>query len=195
MRQAVGIAMAALLLTGCSVRVNKDGNGEEKDVHLGVPFAHLDVHRNATVATSLGLPVYPGAVPDPDKDKKTVDVNLGFGAWKMQVQIAQYVSRDSSEKVSNFYRQKMAKYGVVLACHGDSPTAEPTRTADGLTCRDEGKAGPVQYQSADGGLELKAGSRTSQHIVAFKENEQPGTHFALVALELPRKDEGVKGED
>jgi len=195
MRKVVGIAAAVLLLTGCSVRVNKDGGGEEKDLHLAVPFAHLDVHKNATVAMSLGLPVYPGAVSDPDKDKKSVDVDLGFGAWKVQVQVAQYVSPDSQKKVRSFYEQKMAKYGVVLACRGDSPAGKPTRTADGLTCRDEGKADLVHFRSADDGLELKAGSRARQHIVAFKENEQPGTHFALVALELPRKDEDMKSEE
>ncbi len=186
------IAGVLLVLTGCSVRVNKDASGEDKDVHVSVPFAHVDVQKNA--AASLGLPVYPGAVVDSTDHDKPVDVNLGFGAWKLRVQAAEYVSSDPSEKVLSFYKQALARYGAVLTCRNNEPVGEPTRTKDGLTCRDDNKGGHGKVSSG-GDLELKAGTRQRQHIVGFDEKKGPGTHFALVALELPREDADDKGEE
>ncbi len=192
MRKMIAAASALAVLTGCSVRVNKDASGEDKDVHVSVPFAHVDVRQNA--ADSLGLAVYPGAALDSAKDNKPVDVNLGFGAWKLRVQAAEYVTADPLDKVQAFYKHALAQYGDVLTCRGEAPVGEPARTRDGLTCRDDEKSGHGKIASS-GDLQFKAGSRSRQHIVGFDEKKGPGTHFALVALELPREDAGEKGEE
>ncbi len=186
--------VALVLLAGCSVRVNKDGNGEEKDVHVAMPFGHVDVHKDAGGGTTeLGLPLYPGAVPDEAKGKdRAVDVHVGFGPWKVRVQAAEYRVRDPEEKVEAFYKKALAQYGTVLTCKGKVPVGEPARTAQGLSCQDEGKGGP---RESGGDLQLKAGSPSKQHVVAFHEVEGEETRFALLALELPRGDSGEKSEE
>ena len=185
--------VALVLLAGCSVRVNKDGSGEEKDVHVGMPFGAVDVHRDAGGGSAeLGLPVYPGAVPDEEKGKdRAVDVHVGFGPWKVRVQAAEYRVRDPEEKVEAFYKSALARYGAVLTCKGKVPVGEPARTAQGLTCRDEGKGSPHEE---GGELQLKAGSPSRQHVVAFHRSGED-TRFALLALELPRGDSGDKSEE
>ena len=192
MGKRIWIAAGLLVLAGCSVRVSKNTDGEDKDVHVSVPFAHVDVQKHA--GASLGLPVYPGASLESSENDKSVDVSLGFGAWKLRVQAAQYVSPDPASKVQAFYKQALAQYGDVLTCRGHEPVGEPTRTTDGLTCRNDDKSGRGKVSSG-GDLELKAGTRRRQHIVGFDEKKGPGTHFALVSLALPRENAGAAHEN
>ena len=187
-KQAISLgALAALVaLAGCSVHVNKNGNGEDKDVSIHTPFGGVQVHKNKGVAADLGLPAYPGAIFASDENDKSVDVRLGFGEWQLRVQAANYTTDDPQAKVQEFYRKAMARYGEVLVCQGNAAVGTPTRTAEGLTCADNGETKNV-HVTRDANLELKAGSQHKQHIVAFDDKKHPGTHFALVALTLPPK--------
>ena len=67
MRNALGMVAALVLLggvTGCfRVHVDKDANGEDKNVQVDTPFGGVHVNTNQTSAADLGLPVYPGAKP------------------------------------------------------------------------------------------------------------------------------------
>ena len=191
---AVGALATTVALAGCSVHVNKNGNGDDKDVAIHTPFGGMQVHKNKGGAEELGLPAYPGAslASDSSSDSKSVDVQMGFGKWQMHVQVANYVTGDPQAKVQEFYRKAMARYGEVLTCQGSAPVGTPARTAEGLTCADNGEAKNV-HVARGASLELKAGSQHRQHIVAFDNKKQPGTHFALVALALPSK--GSSGDD
>ena len=54
----IGVVLGVLLLAGCSVRVNKGGNGENKDVRVNTPFGHVQVHKDATARRrSAYLPI------------------------------------------------------------------------------------------------------------------------------------------
>ncbi len=182
----VGALAIAALLAGCSVRVNKGSGGEDKDVSVNMPFGHVQVHNNDGQAVDVGLPAYPEAKLEADNgDDKSVDVNVGFGPWKVRVQVANYVTGDPENKVQAYYKTALARYGAVLTCRGDEPVGTPARTGEGLTCKDDGSHGRVHTYSSDADLQLKAGSRRAQHIVAFDNKGRPGTHFALIALELP----------
>ncbi len=177
------------MLAGCSVNVNKDAAGEDKDVAIHTPFGGLQVKNgDADGAVDTGLPLYPGAVlaPKEDGNGKSVDLQMGFGQWQLRVQVASYVSRDPEAKLRAFYAKALGAYGDVLTCRGDVPVGTPIRTSAGLSCQDsdENKHGNVSH---DTGLELKAGSEHRQHIVAFDEEKHPGTHFALISLTLPEK--------
>ena len=182
----IGTLAGAAVLAGCSVHVNKGGNGEDKDVSIHTPFGGMQVHNNEGGAADLGLPAYPGAVLTADHggDDKSVDMHLGFGKWQMHVQVANYSTGDPQDKVQAFYRKAMARYGDVLTCHGSEPVGTPTRTKEGLSCAEKNGAKTVHVTS-DAKLELKAGSERRQHIVAFDSRKHPGTQFALVALTLP----------
>ncbi len=186
-----GALVPLLLLAGCSVNVKKAGDGEDKDVSIHTPFGGLQVHKNGSGAADLGLPAYPGAVPSPDKsgNDKSVDMRVGFAQWQVHVQVVNYSTADSPAKVQEFYHTALGRYGAVLTCRGDETVGTPTRTGEGLTCRDH-EGGKSVNADTDAKFELKAGSERRQHIVAFEHPEQPGTHFALIALTLPAKGSG-----
>lgn len=178
--------------TGCfRVHVDKDANGEDKNVQVDTPFGGVHVNTNQTSATDLGLPAYPGATQVADDDRhKSADVHLGFGEWELRVRAVNYLSTDSKDQVAAFYKKALGRYGDVITCQGHTPVGTPTTTAGGLTCDDNANGAKVQidrgdYGTGDKGLELKAGSKRHQHIVGFEEPMNGKTHFALVALDLP----------
>ena len=185
-----------MALAGCSVHVNKDSRGDDRDVSIHTPFGGVEVDKDRTGAIALGLPAYPGAVlnagNDKDGDSKSVDLHLGFAQWQMHVQVASYATRDPQAKVEQFYKEALARYGAVLTCRGNAPVGTPARTGEGLTCDDEALRKDFHVDHVDhvSDLELKAGSERHQHIVAFDEEHHAGdsaTHFTLVALTLPAK--------
>ena len=193
-----GAALAmTLLVSGCKVNVNKNSNGEDKDVSISTPFGGMQVHKGGAGAASMGLPAYPGATltqGDDDNDK-SVDLNMGFGKWQMHVQVANYLTSDSESKVQGFYANALHSYGAVITCRGDEPVGQPTKTAEGLTCSDDGGAHANVHVSKDHDLELKAGSRHHQHIVALKNEDGSGTKFTLVELTLPGSGSSGGDED
>jgi hypothetical protein len=184
-----GVAMLAVI-SGCRVHVDKDANGEDKNVQVDTPFGGVHVNTNQTTAADLGLPVYPGAQTVSDDDKhKSADVHLGFGEWELRVRAVSYATPDSQDKVLAFYKKALGRYGDVISCQGNTPVGTPVTTSEGLTCAND-KGSNVQidrsdYGSSKNGLELKAGSKRHQHIVGFEDPKDGQTRFALVALDLP----------
>lgn len=177
-------------LTGCTVRIDKDASGKEKNVQVETPFGGVHVNTDQTSASDLGLPVYPGAeVIKNDDDHTSADVHVGFGEWQLRVRAVSYTTADSKEKVAAFYKKAMGRYGDVIVCQGNSPVGTPTITAEGLTCAEdkhaEVKIDRKDYGFSKDGLALKAGSKHHQHIVGFDDPKNGKTRFALVALDLP----------
>src|ERR1700678_2871951 len=194
MRTAAGLMTALALvvaMTGCfRVHVDKDANGDDKNVQVDTPFGGVHVNTNQTSASDLGLPVYPGASQVADDDKhKSADVHLGFGEWELRVRAVSYGTHDSEDKVTAFYKKALGRYGDVITCQGHSPVGTPATTSEGLTCADDkNNTNTVQidrgdYGSTKNGLELKAGSKRRQHIVGFEDSRDDKTRFFLVALE------------
>lgn len=184
---AIGLALAAGI-TGCRVHVDKDANGEEKTVQVDTPFGGVHVNTDQVKAADLGLPEYPGAEPVRGDDKhKSADVHLGFGEWQLRVRAVTYSTPDSKEKVTDFYKKALGRFGDVITCDGKSPVGTPTITSEGLTCADEAKNVKVDNDDfgSHEGLQLKAGSKRHQHIVGFEHPSEGKTRFALVALDLP----------
>jgi hypothetical protein len=194
LRSTAGMLAALALVvgvTGCfRVHVDKDANGDDKNVQVDTPFGGVHVNTNQTSAADLGLPVYPGAKLVADDDKhKSADVHLGFGEWELRVRAVSYGSADTQDQVTAFYKKALGRYGDVVTCQGNTPVGSPTTTSEGLTC-DEDKNPKVQIDRGDYGtgkhsLELKAGSKRHQHIVGFEDSKNGQTRFALVALDLP----------
>ena len=194
-----GLALTAAI-AGCRIRTEKDASGEEKNVQIDTPFGGLHVNTDQTTAADLGLPVYPGAEQVKADDKhKSADVHLGFGDWEMRVRAVSYATRDSKEQVTAFYKKALSRFGDVIVCQGDTAIGTPTATAEGLNCSDNGKGSKMkvktdEYSSDRGGLQLKAGSKRRQHIVAFDDDSKEGdTRFGLVALDLPAGMAGSPG--
>lgn len=188
---AAGLAVVVSIV-GCRVRTEKDANGEEKNVQVDTPFGGVHVNTDQLTAADLGLPIYPGAQPMKGDDKhKSADVHMGFGEWQLRVRAVSYGSTDSKDKVVAFYKKALGRFGDVLTCQGDTAVGTPTTTAEGLNCADTGRRSNFQFNGNKSGipdpngLQLKAGSKRHQHIVAFEEPENGQLHFTLVALDLP----------
>jgi hypothetical protein len=190
-RAAVSLLLLALPLAtvGCSINVNKGANGEDKKVKIDTPLGNIHVNADKPSA-SLGIAIYPGAVAQPDHDgDKDADVQLGFGEWKMRVQVAHYNSGDDRDKVLAYYRKSLGRYGDVIECKDDQPVGSPEKTAEGLTCSENDKDHHVKMNTGNHGLTLRAGSKRHQHIVAFDKDDAASasgpTKFTLIALDLP----------
>ena len=184
---AIGLSIIAGL-TGCRVHVDKDANGQEKTLQVDTPFGGVHVNTDQVKASDLGLPMYPGAEPVRGDDKhKSADVHLGFGEWQMRVRAVTYSTPDSPEKVTEFYKKALGRFGDVITCQGKSPVGTPIITSEGLSCADDSKNVKVDNQefNSHDGLQLKAGSKRHQHIVGFESPRDGNTRFALVALDLP----------
>jgi hypothetical protein len=190
-RVAVSLLFFALPLAtvGCSINVNKGGNGEEKKVKIDTPLGNIHVNADKP-SGSIGIALYPGALAQPDHDgDKDADVQLGFGEWKMRVQVAHFNTSDARDKVLAYYRKSLGRYGDVIECRDDQPVGSPEKTAEGLTCSEKDKDHHVKMNAGNHGLTLRAGSKRHQHIVAFDKDDAASasgpTNFTLIALDLP----------
>jgi hypothetical protein len=186
-RQTAVVAMmvaATGLMSGCRIESNKkDGND---NVKIATPFGGMSVKTNdAVVVEGLGLPIYAGAeLVKKDKNNGAADVNMSFGSFQLRVKAASYRTQDSPEQVTAFYRKALGRYGDVIQCQNDKSVGTLTHTAEGLTCDNEKENHVYVNDDESGKLELKAGSKQHQHIVAI-DPEGNGTKFGLVALDLP----------
>jgi hypothetical protein len=179
------ILVGLTLVTGCRIQVDKNKDGQEKNVKIDTPLGGLHVRADQTSAADVGLPAYPGAHIAPDNDgDKSADVHLGFGQWQLRVKVVTYDTSDPQDKVVPFYEKALGRYGDVIRCEGNQPVGTPAVTREGLSCSDD-KGNSHVHVSDDSGLSLRAGSRHHQHIFAVKKNAGTGTRFSLVELQLP----------
>lgn len=196
------IAATALLLplAGCFIQTKKDANGKESNVDIQTPLGGMSVKTdNAAVSAKLGLPIYPGAVPEKkdDDDKNSADVNMNFGPFHLRVLAQGYTSTDSPDKVRAFYQKALGQYGDVIECNGKNPVnGSASHTSQGLTCDNDNHISVSndtknKIKVIGNETELKAGSKSRQHIVGF-EAKDGGTKFGLVALELPSNNDDAK---
>ena len=187
-----GVAVLLLMSTGC--KVEKVQHGDGKDVKIDTPFGGMSVKTDGKdVQAQVGLDVYPGAVPEKDKDDEhAADVNMSFGSFHLGVKAASYTTPDTPEKVMAFYRGQMARYGTVIECRDGRAVGTPAVTSAGLTCDNDAHS-KVHVNSGSDHLELKAGSKLHQHIVGF-EPRAGGTKFGLVMLDLPGNLDGNDDE-
>jgi|GEM_PF-748303 len=178
------VAVLASLPAGCRIETSEQKGGE--NVKIATLFGGMQVKTDqASVEQGLGLPVYPGAemVTKHDKDNGSADVNLSFGRFQLRVKAASYRTPDAPDKVQQFYKDALKRYGVVIQCSNSQPVGTPAITDEGLTCG-HAKTTVNVVDDVSGKTELKAGSRQHQHIVAV--NPQPsGTEFNVIALDLP----------
>lgn len=179
-----GAFLTGFLISGC--RVATDEHGDNKNVKVATPFGGVEVKTSDKAdVTGIGLPIYPGAeLVKKDKNNGSADVNLSFGKFQLRVKAASYRTPDAPDKVSDFYRNAMKRYGTVIQCNHDNPVGTPIQTDQGLTCSD-GNGRHVEVNAdATGKTEFKVGSKQHQRIVAV-DPDGSGTKFGLVVLDLP----------
>jgi hypothetical protein len=153
---------------------------------------NLNVHANThATAKDIGLPVYPGATPFKDKDSDSSSADLGFllNSFHISVKAVSFVTTDSPEHVLEFYKKPLAKFGEVLECDHGKPVGSLTVTKSGLTCGDH-KSGHMTSIGSDSDHELRAGMPEQFRIVGVDSTENGKTKFGLVALVLPKDEDG-----
>ena len=173
----------ALFSLGCSVSTQKNQRGSE-DAEIRTPVGGLKVQTNID-PKDVGLAVYPGArlKPSEDSDKdKSANVNISTPFFGLKVVALDYETEDSPQKVLDFYKKDMARYGRVAECKGTSGNIHDTDNGDmklTLKCDDTGSGNST---------ELKAGEGNSQHIVGVSPQSK-GTEFGLVYIQIRGKAE------
>src|SRR5262245_22051059 len=97
------------LAAGCSVTVDKDDAGRNKDVSVKTPFASVNVKASADTPPDTGLPVHTGAraVRDDNHDNANVSVDAGF--FGVKVLVARYEDEAGTQAIVDYYKKELAK--------------------------------------------------------------------------------------
>jgi hypothetical protein len=160
------------------------GGGEQDQSGAGVM-----VSKQAT-AKDVGLPVYPGAKAHKDEkdDSPTVQLGMWGGTFGFKLAVMKMESSDAPEKIAEFYRKALAKYGTVLNCSNASPKTSAknkTGASNQIECEDD--------KPEKGGQVFKAGTKEKQHIVGIQPNGR-GSVFQLVYVEARGDDKEKKAD-
>lgn len=178
------LAALVLLVVGCVVNERKNERGSE-DAEIRTPVGGMKVQTNID-PKDVGLAVYPGAKlkPSEDNDKeKSANVNISTPFFGLRVIALDYQTDDPPQKVLDFYKKDMSRYGKVVECKNSAPSHVNSKgqvdMKFDLNCDDTGSGN---------GTELKAGEGDSQHIVGVTPQSR-GTEFGLVYIHIRGKAE------
>ena len=186
------LLVGSLALAGCSIQANHEDGEHKKNVKIETPLGGLNVRTDNVEAKDTGMSVFPGAKVKEketgDGDEKKANVNIDTPWFGLKVVALTYESPAAQEKIWEYYKKELSKYGRVLECKPGSPDMDLTAKDDEeLTCR-ESKKGHVKYSSDRGHMELKVGTANKQRIVALKASGS-GTEFSLVYVSAREKKE------
>jgi hypothetical protein len=117
---------------------------------------------------------YPGAVVSRRHDRrKSANVDINTAWFGVKVAAAKFESSDTPQRIVDFYKGQLARYGDVVECQGDVDFIG--RHADSHpVCNDR--------RSRSRTVELVAGSESRHRIVSVKPTDR-GSEFSLVYLE------------
>ncbi|HKV61478.1 MAG TPA: hypothetical protein VJO16_06165 [Candidatus Acidoferrum sp.] len=171
----------AVLLSANSVRAEAIQDQQDKD-SAGVVFS-----KQAT-PKEVGLPLYPGAKLHKDEKDDSASVRMGLwgGSFGFKLAVMKMESSDPPEKIAEFYKKALAKYGAVLNCSDPSQktgTKDKSESSNKLECDDD--------KPGKGGLVFKAGTKEKEHVVAIQANGA-GSLFQLVYVEARGDDKDKK---
>jgi hypothetical protein len=172
---------ALALITPTSTPAGVNLGEQDKD------GAGVTISKQAT-PKEVGLPAYPGAKLHKDDKDDSASVQLGLWGttFGFKLAVMKMESSDTPEKIAEFYKKALAKYGTVLNC-SDGPqkanSKEKSGASNQLSCEDD--------KPEKGGLLFKAGTKEKQHLVAIQPNGQ-GSLFQLVYVEARGDDKDKK---
>ena len=125
--------------------------------------------KNEADLKEIGLPVYPGSrLRDDSNESAQTTLGLWISDKGFRLVAVKFESNDGPEKVLNYYRKALGKFGAVLQCPGGGTTPS------GLTCKD--------HETKNGEVDLMAGSMEKRRIVGVESAPHGGTRFELVYL-------------
>ncbi len=172
-----GVLGGLALLVASAASASASRGAQDKD-GAGVTFS-----KQAT-SKEVGLPVYTGAKPHKDEKEDSPSVQMGIwgSTFGFKLAVMKLESNDAPEKIAEFYKKALAKYGTVLNC--SDPSQKPS-------AKDSNKLECGSDKPEKGGLLFKAGTKEKQHLVAIQANGQ-GTLFQLVYVEARGDDKDKK---
>ena len=173
-RSILAVTIAAVLgpmAAACTIDVNDRSEGQNSDVDIRTPVGSLSVQSGAD-ARDTGLPVYPGAreARNDGDERQSANVNVGNSLFGVKVVAAKFESDDEPQKLVEFYRREMAKYGGITECRGEVDFKGHDHRA---TCDEQPSSREMQ---------LVVGTDERQRIVAVKPLGS-GSEFSLVYVE------------
>jgi hypothetical protein len=175
--QASVLLACLFLLGGCKVSTHEEKGKGGKDVDIRTPLGSLSVHSGPGDPKETGLALYPGAQvrTSGDDDDSGANVNISSSIFGMKLAVLKYQTSDPPEKVLDFYRKEMSRYGKVIDCKGGFNMTFHHRDRDAdVSCGDSGGPNPHHYKQ-----ELKVGTENNQRIVAVKPSGD-GTDFVML---------------
>ncbi len=174
------LGVLALMQAGAAGAVR--GTQDQDKDGAGVVFS-----KQAT-SKEVGLPVYPGSKAHKDErdDSPSIQMGLWGSTFGFKLAVMKMESNDAPERVAEFYKKALAKYGTVLNCSDPSNRAgvkDKGGSSNKLECDDD--------KPEKGGLVFKAGTKEKQHVVGIQPNGQ-GSLFQLVYVEAHSDDKDKK---
>lgn len=169
------------LISATSASAGTVGGTQDKD-GAGVTFS------KQASSKEVGLPVYAGAKPHKDEKDDSPSVQMGIwgSTFGFKLAVVKMESNDAPEKMAEFYKKALAKYGTVLNCSDPSQKASAKERAGSSNQLECGNDKPEK-----GGLLFKAGTKEKQHLAAIQPNGQ-GSLFQLVYVEARGDDKDKK---
>jgi hypothetical protein len=137
-------------------------------------------------AKDIGLPLYPGARRHIDKDSDSPGINFGLwgGGSGFKLAVLKMESDDSIDKISDYYKKYLSKFGKVLDC-SHLPPSDSDKNKDKDSDKDENNK-PLSCgtdRPDPGGLLFKSGTQSDQRLVSIQPNPTGhGSLFQLVHL-------------
>jgi hypothetical protein len=133
-------------------------------------------------AKDIGLPLYPGSRRHKNEDEGSPGVNFDLwgGGSGVKLAVLKLESDDSPEKIADYYKKKLSKYGKVLDC------SHPSDNANDSSDKDNDSSKPLTCGSdkpEKNGLLFKSGTKSDQHLVSIEPNPaNNGSLFQLVHI-------------
>lgn len=180
---AAALAFLLLAALGCTVSTRDNERGS-KDAEVRTPVGGLKVQTNID-PKDVGLAVYPGARLKPSEDSdhdKSANVNISTPFFGLRVVALDYETDDSAQKVLDFYKKELSRYGKVAECKNTNSNVNTKDNDDMKLTLDCDKTG------SGNSTELKAGEGDRQHIVGVTPQTK-GTEFGLVYIQIRGKSE------
>jgi len=188
--RASAFAGLALLAAFCSIVTLISATSSRAGIARGEQDqsgAGVMLSKQAT-ANDVGLAVYPGAKAHKDEKDDSPSVQMGIwgSTFGFKLAVMKMESNDAPEKIAEFYKKALAKYGTVVNCSDPSQKAnakDKNRSSNQIDCQDD--------KPEKGGMVFKAGTKEKQHVVGIQPNGQ-GSLFQLVYVEARSDDKEKK---
>jgi hypothetical protein len=130
-------------------------------------------------AKETGIRAYPGAIQVSGKndDPEGANLNFSFGDYGLKVVAVKLKTEDAKDKVADFYRHELARFGTVLDCTNPDPPERRQRDKKSREIDCEGD------RAKRNGHVFKAGVKANQRVVSIEPKGET-TYISLLHVQV-----------